>query len=96
MVLLGRRAQRVIVNITATADDLRHELLASIPTSDLETCMKVLARIRQRAEKTDKVRVGGSRFVTRRRAEPNGQTKRRHSIPRKRTLRGVTGAANET
>ena len=96
MVFLGRRAQRVIVNITATADDLRHELLASIPTSDLETCMKVLARIRQRAEKTDKVRVGGSRFVTRRRAEPNGQTKRRHSIPRKRTLRGVTGAANET
>ena len=96
MVLLGRRAQRVIVNITATADDLRHELLASIPTSDLETCMKVLARIRQQAEKTDKIRVGGSRFVTRRRAEPNGQTKRRHSIPRKRTLRGVTGAANET
>src|ERR1700751_3494107 len=37
--LLGRLAQRVITNITATADELRHELLANIPASDLETCM---------------------------------------------------------
>src|ERR1700757_589067 len=49
MVLLGRRAQRVIAQIKATADKLRHELLAGIPNSDLQTCMRVLARIRDRA-----------------------------------------------
>jgi MarR family transcriptional regulator for hemolysin len=30
MVLLGRRAQRVITRISATADELRHELLLSL------------------------------------------------------------------
>src|SRR5213082_2531876 len=47
MVLLGRRAQRVIARINATAATLRHELLATIPESDLQTCMKVLACIRE-------------------------------------------------
>src|SRR5205814_3489800 len=45
--------QRVIVQINATADKLRHELLADITKSDLKTCMKVLARVRQRAEESD-------------------------------------------
>src|SRR6266536_438850 len=31
MVLLGRRAERVIGQINSTADELRHELLAEIP-----------------------------------------------------------------
>src|SRR5213593_1670353 len=39
MVLLGRRAQRVIAQINATAEKLRHELLAGIPESDLQACM---------------------------------------------------------
>src|SRR5207245_7605213 len=42
MVLLGRRAQRVIAQINATANKLRHELLADITKSDLKTCMRVL------------------------------------------------------
>src|SRR6266508_3203144 len=37
MVLLGRRAQRVIAEINATAAKLRQELLADITKSDLQT-----------------------------------------------------------
>jgi MarR family transcriptional regulator for hemolysin len=84
MVLLGQRARRVIAQITATAEKLRHELLADVPASDLETSMKVLTQIRQQAEKTDKVRAGSSRIVARRRARHNGQSKQGDSIPRKR------------
>jgi MarR family transcriptional regulator for hemolysin len=91
MVLLGRRAQRVIAQIKATADKLRHELLAGIPDSDLQTCMRVLARIRDRAEKDERRESSGRQPSARVLAEPNGQTKQGHSIPRKRTLRGVTG-----
>src|SRR5215470_13056183 len=56
MVQLGQRAHRVIAQIKSSAETLRHELMADIPTSDLQTCMKVLAHIRQRAEKNDKGR----------------------------------------
>ena len=54
MVLLGRRAQRVIAEINATAAKLRHELLAGIPSGDVATCMQVLGRIQERAEKSDR------------------------------------------
>src|SRR5213595_2489430 len=91
MVLLGRRAQRVITEINATADKLRHELLAGIPESDLQTCMRVLARIRDRAEKDERRESSARQSSARVLAEHNGQTKQGHSIPRKRTLRGVTG-----
>jgi MarR family transcriptional regulator, transcriptional regulator for hemolysin len=84
MVLLGQRAQRVIAQINATAEKLRHELLADISATDLETSMKVLAHIQQRAEKTDNVRAGSNRSVARRRDEPNGQTKQGDSNPTKR------------
>jgi hypothetical protein len=90
MVLLGRRAQRVIAQIKATADKLRHELLAGIPDSDLRTCMRVLARIRDRAEKDERRGSSARQPSARVLAEHNGQTKQGHSIPRKRTLRGVT------
>ena len=49
-VTLQRRAQRVIGRIDATARDLRHELMSDIPARDLETCMRVLSRIRAKAE----------------------------------------------
>jgi MarR family transcriptional regulator for hemolysin len=65
MVHLGRRAQRVIAQINAVASELRHELLADIPASQLRTCINVLARIRDRAEKSDTAfrrRMGASRF----------------------------------
>jgi MarR family transcriptional regulator, transcriptional regulator for hemolysin len=56
MVNLGRRAQRVISKINATADELRHELLTEIPAAELQTCIKVLAHIRAKADKRDKLR----------------------------------------
>ena len=54
MVLLGRRAQRVIAEINDTAAKLRQELLAGIPRADVATCMQVLGRIQERAEKSDR------------------------------------------
>jgi MarR family transcriptional regulator for hemolysin len=86
MVLLGRRAQRVIGRITATADKLRRELLADITKSDLKACMRVLGRVRERAEENDSGQSGTHQRLARVLAEPNGQTKRTHSIPRKKVI----------
>jgi MarR family transcriptional regulator for hemolysin len=86
MVLLGRRAQRVIAQINATAEKLRHELFAGIPESDLQTCMRVLARIRERAEKGERRETSTRQHAARVLAQHNGQTKRRHSIPRKSAI----------
>ena len=86
MVLLGRRAQRVIAQINATAEKLRHELFADIPEPDLQTCMRVLARIRERAEKGERRESSPRQHAARVLAEHNGQRKRRHSIPRKNAI----------
>jgi len=51
---LGPRAQHAIDHISATAADLRDELLSEIPPADLQRCMKVLERIKQKAETVDK------------------------------------------
>jgi MarR family transcriptional regulator, transcriptional regulator for hemolysin len=51
MVLLGRRAQNVISQISAEAETLRHELLEDISATDLRTCMRVLTQIYEKAEK---------------------------------------------
>jgi MarR family transcriptional regulator for hemolysin len=91
MVLLARRAQRVIAQINATADKLRHELLAEVTESDLKTCMKVLARVRQRAEESDNGQSGRRQRLARVFAEPNGQTKRAHSILRKKAISRRSG-----
>jgi MarR family transcriptional regulator, transcriptional regulator for hemolysin len=53
MVLLGRRAQRVITQINAAAEKLRHELLENISAADLRTCVRVLTQIYEKAEKTN-------------------------------------------
>jgi MarR family transcriptional regulator for hemolysin len=87
MVLLGRRAERVIPQINSTAETLRHELMAGIPISDLQTCMKVLASIRDRADKDDKLRPNGEGASARRLARHNDQTKRGDSNPRKGAIR---------
>jgi MarR family transcriptional regulator, transcriptional regulator for hemolysin len=50
MVLLGRRAQRVISQINAAAEKLRHELLQDVSAADLRTCVRVLTRIYEKAE----------------------------------------------
>jgi len=87
MVLLGRRAQRVIGEINSSAKTLRTELLADIPIPDLQMCMEVLANIKNRAEKKDKLRIRGDTAVTRRLARHNGQAKRLDSIPKKGATR---------
>jgi MarR family transcriptional regulator for hemolysin len=51
MVLLGRRAQKVISQINAEAEKLRHELLENISATDLRTCMRVLTQIYEKAER---------------------------------------------
>jgi hypothetical protein len=86
----------VIAQIKATADKLRHELLADIADSDLQTCMRVLTRIRDRAEKDERRESSAHQPSARVLAQQNGQTGKGHSIPRRRTLRAVTGAQNET
>jgi MarR family transcriptional regulator, transcriptional regulator for hemolysin len=50
MVFLGQRAQRVISQINAAAEKLRHELLEDVSTSDLRTCVRVLTQICEKAE----------------------------------------------
>ena len=87
MVLLGRRAERVIGQINSTAETLRHELMADIPISELQTCMKVLASIRDRADKDDRVRSNDEGASARRFARHNDQTKRGDLIPRKGAIR---------
>jgi len=86
MVLLGRRAQRVIVAINATAAKLRHELLADIPDGELEACMRVLGRIRERAEKGERRQAASRKRASRVLIDRNGQAKQRHSILRKSAI----------
>ncbi|PYJ51552.1 MAG: MarR family transcriptional regulator [Verrucomicrobia bacterium] len=87
MVLLGRRAQRVIAQINAAADDLRHELLADIPASELRTCVKVLAHISGKAEKRDKLR---RNEMPPSYPDGNGQKRDGHSITKKKAFRGAS------
>jgi len=93
MVLLGRRAERVIAQINSTAETLRHELMGGISISDLQTCMNVLTRIRERAEKDDKLRSSGNGIAARRVSQHNGQTKQGGSIP---TRKGFRRRSNES
>src|SRR5436305_2078979 len=50
MVFLGQRARRVISQINAAAEKLRHELLEDVSAADLRTCVRVLAQICEKAE----------------------------------------------
>jgi MarR family transcriptional regulator, transcriptional regulator for hemolysin len=59
LVRLGRRAQSVISQINAAAEELRHELLADISASELHTCIRVLARILAKAEQASLGQNGG-------------------------------------
>src|SRR5262249_61834384 len=52
MVLLGRRAQRLIAEINATAAKLRHEFLAGNPSGGVPACNAGLGRIQRRGGKT--------------------------------------------
>jgi MarR family transcriptional regulator for hemolysin len=80
LVLLGRRAQRVITQINATADKLRHDLLSEIAPADLKTCIKVLERIRVKAEDRDgEQRTGRQRTSL----QHNGDGRHRNSNTKK-------------
>lgn len=62
---LGRRAHRVIDEITATAEKLRRELLANVSPTELRTCLRVLRRVRDKAEeKSTNGRRNGRRSTT--------------------------------
>jgi MarR family transcriptional regulator, transcriptional regulator for hemolysin len=66
---LARRAQRVIAQINSAAFKLRHELLDDISASELRTCIRVLDRIRQKAEKGN----GNGKHAASLRVGKNGQ-----------------------
>ena len=87
MVHLGRRAERVIVQINAAADELRHQLLADIPNSELRTCIKVLMQICEKAERHDEARRIATPSV---RLRHNGQHRNGHPITKKKVRRGAT------
>lgn len=78
---LGKKAHQVIARINAAAAKLRHELLADIPPSELQICMRVLGAIRDKAEKADAGRRNG-------RAARNGQNRNGHAIIKSRRPRG--------
>jgi MarR family transcriptional regulator, transcriptional regulator for hemolysin len=48
---LQRRAHRVIGRINAAALELRHDLIKNVSLRDLQTCMRVLSQVRERAER---------------------------------------------
>jgi MarR family transcriptional regulator, transcriptional regulator for hemolysin len=50
IVHLQRRSKGVLDEIFNTAHCLRHELIEDVPPSDLEACIRVLTRIRKKAE----------------------------------------------
>ena len=81
---LGRRAQRIIVQIKSAADKLGHELLSDIPPNNLRTCINVLTRICEKAERRDKLRRNAVPHAA---PDRNGQNRSGHPIPRKRALR---------
>lgn len=67
---LKPRARRVIEQIKSAAFKLRHELLDDVSPADLRTCVRVLDRIRRRAEKGNG---NGKRGAPRSRVEKNGK-----------------------
>jgi MarR family transcriptional regulator for hemolysin len=87
MVQLGRRAQRIIAPIKTAAAELRHELLADIPVSELRTCIKVLTRICEKAESRDEARRTAASSV---RLRHNGQRRDGYPITKEKALRGAT------
>lgn len=61
---LQRRSKAVLEKIFNTAHDLRAELIEDIPQRDLETCIRVLAQIRAKAEQSATGSQNGHRDLT--------------------------------
>lgn len=66
---LRRNSKTILDQIFAAAQTLRHELIDDIPAADLQICMRVLARMREKAENV-------SADSPRSRAKPNGANSR--------------------
>ena len=67
---LQNKSSALLHRIEETARDLRHELLETIPRCDLQTCMRVLSDIRDRATTlTAEARNGNSPKHRRKRAK---------------------------
>lgn len=64
-VRLARKTSPVLHEIFDTARQLRHQLLANISARDLQTCMRVLTRIREKAETKDMRNGNGRRMSNR-------------------------------
>ena len=62
-VRLARKSSPVLHEIFDAAQQLRHELIGDISERDLQTCMRVLTRIREKAERTD-IRNGSGRRMS--------------------------------
>jgi MarR family transcriptional regulator for hemolysin len=80
---LGQRAQRVIVQINAQANQLRREFLSDVPMSDLRICMGVLDRILAKAGRAAEVKGKGG-LRNGKIVHPVGANGRSHRAPRKR------------
>jgi MarR family transcriptional regulator for hemolysin len=66
-VRLARKTSPVLHEIFDTARQLRHQLLADISARDLQTCMRVLTRIREKAETKDVRNGNGHRMSNKKR-----------------------------
>jgi MarR family transcriptional regulator for hemolysin len=64
IVHLQRRSKAVLDKIFNTAHDLRAELIEDIPQRDLETCIRVLGQIREKAEQPANGAQNGHRDLT--------------------------------
>ncbi|HEY4284336.1 MAG TPA: MarR family transcriptional regulator [Chthoniobacterales bacterium] len=78
---LGHRAQHAIERINGTANKLRNELLSEIPPADLQRCMDVLERIKNKAEKLDKITKS---VAVRLRTKDNGRHKNGSAVATER------------
>jgi DNA-binding MarR family transcriptional regulator len=61
---LQRRSKAVLDKIFNAAHDLRKELIEDIPKRDLETCIRVLGQIKEKAELPVDVAENGHRELT--------------------------------
>lgn len=62
-VRLERKSSRLLEQIEATARQLRHEILATTSPGDLQTCLRVLAEIRDNAAAA-KAQTGNGHFAS--------------------------------
>ena len=63
IVHLQRRSKTVLEQIFSAAYELRDELLQDISRADLETCLRVLIHIREKAEQAESTKTAASNVI---------------------------------